>query len=360
MFRWHPQTPSARRATRDRLVAILLCAFLPLSAGADDPPLSTHGEHLLAGERPGWRIEVRQWVSDGSTKTSHNARMLAPELGNPTSRLHYRKARSNITEASVRWDIGDSQNWVQATGGSGRVRSGNLRDDDFVSALGAQTFGTSVQGEHRFSSTDSSLKGDNVRYLDLTVGRRVIEAADGSGRASVFGSYAEWRERYVARGVVQRECTAPGTLCAPAGFSGFFDRNVITDRVRWRSLFIGIEGDQQMSERLRARASVAYAPRARLQNDDTHHLRSDLRQDPSFSQRGDGDAVRVDVDFEMRLTPNFAAHLGMRYWRAKVSGVRNGFRAHPVGGPDRIEADLNEFRTERKGLVVGLSYSPVR
>lgn len=343
-----------------RTWAIALCLLLPFAAHAQDTPLSTHGEHPLAGERPGWRVEVRQWVSDGSTKTSHNASMLAPELGNPTSRLHYRKARSNITEASVRWDIGESQNWVEITGGSGRIRSGNLRDDDFVSTIGASAFGTTVAGPHRFSSTDSSLKGDNVRYIDVTVGRRVLESADGRGRASIFGSYGEWRERYIARGVVQRECTAPGTLCAPAGFSGFFDRNVITDRVRWRSMFIGVEGDQQMSERLRARATLAYAPRTRLQNDDTHHLRTDLRQNPSFSQRGDGDAVRVEVDFEMNLTQNFAAHLGMRYWRAKVSNVRNGFRAHPIGGPDRIEADLREFRTERKGIMFGLSYTPAR
>jgi len=165
-------------------------------------------------------VGLSGWVSQGRETSSHNASALSPLLGNPTSRLDYKKVSSNIVEGRVRL--------VHRTGillrgqlGYGGVNGGTLIDDNLVSAAGATAFGASVSGAHRISRTESPLTGNSLWYLNADLRYRVVKFRESRGDVDAFVGYQVWRERFVATGFRQLECTSPGTFCSQAWTTGF-------------------------------------------------------------------------------------------------------------------------------------------
>lgn len=297
------------------------------------------------------RLQARLWQSESSTRWSHDASQFDSFLGNPTSRLDYRDAKASILE--VGGQIAFSQGfYLAANVGSGNIDSGVLQDEDFISAEGAAFIGTTQQGEHAFSSTDSNITGNDVRYFDIKFGKSLLNR--GNKQLGIFAQYQDWRERYRASAIRQTVCAAPNVLCVPAGFSGFNDTTVISNRTHWRSFDIGLDGKTRIGDKLSLSGNLAYTPKADVDNRDIHFLRDDLAKNPSILLQGNGRGFKFGIDAEYAFTPKLSATLGWRYWQLKSDTNSGGVTFFPAGGGTSLNLPLNELETKRTGISLGL------
>ncbi len=304
---------------------------------------------------PKTTIGLKVWDSRGETTWSHNASPSDPTLGNPTSRLSYRDIDSTLAEITGHVEL-PQRFYLELAYGSGNIDEGSLVDEDFLSAFGAQFFGTSQSGEHLFSQTVSNVNDTDVHYYSLKLGRSVFGDPRKRGGVGLFGQLQLWSEQTRAVGIRQTVCTSPNVLCAPAGFAGFADTTVIKNDVDWRSLFLGVDGYYRITEKLAISGTLAYSPLTEVENEDIHFLRTDLAQNPSFKLDGSGDTINAEVTLSYHFTPNFAGHAGLRYWKARVENETAGWSVFPAEGIRQF-ADLNELESERKGVTVGVSYT---
>ena len=336
------------RGTTRTLSLALLAACL---VGYSDTP---------AGE---WHIEsvpkvtahARLWQSEGHTKIAHSSAELVPVFGDPTSVLDYRDVDSTVLELGARVDLrGD---WYLETNiGAGSIDQGVLVDDDFVSAAGSDFFDASVPGAHMISRTESDVGDDDLFYINLAFGRNIFRSADKKTRIGLFGQVQHWQETYIAQGLRQTVCTAPNSFCAPAGFSGFQGSNVINNKVQWQTLSVGAEGEFEIGKRVELTGRLTASPLARLKNDDTHLLREDLGQNPSFREQGTGYGYGLEFNAAYFFTPQLSAQAGYRYWKMKVDNESNGQLTFPAEGGAPIASKLNSFTTSRQGFLLSLSY----
>src|SRR5437867_376847 len=336
--------------TRPILSRVALYAFIGFSLLFSDPAYS---EEVL--RRSNFEIEVgaKTWISQGRTKWSHNAG--DPLLGNPTSELNYKDVWSNVAEIDGKVTLRNGW-FFRGQFGYGAINSGMLVDDDYVSAAGAAFFGTTVSGAHRFSRTESDIDGSHLWYLNADFGLRLLEFSGGRGSLKGFVTYQHWEEKYVAKGIKQLECTAltPSPIqCAPPGTVGFVGQKVITNEVAWDSIRLGLEGEYRITRRFSFDGSVAFIPYTSLNNRDIHHVRNDLRQDPSFSMSGTGIGANFELNASYMIVKQLYFDLGYRYWWLRVTD--GDWKAYPVGGPT-VSANLNEFQTIRQGVTLGLRY----
>jgi len=145
---------------------LILCALVVLSG-----PICALRAALASpdGNSPGFSMSLSVWQSTGTTTWSHDASAAEPLFGNPTSRLKYDGVDSTIVELRARADLPEGS-FVELAYGAGSAYSGHLTDADFVSAQGAEAFGTAVSGAHAYSETVSILDGDAVHYFDAMFG----------------------------------------------------------------------------------------------------------------------------------------------------------------------------------------------
>lgn len=304
---------------------------------------------------PKMAVGIKVWDSQGKMTWSHNASPQDPTLGNPTSRLTYQDIDSTVAEVSGHIEL-PQRFYLELVWGSGDIDDGSLVDEDFLSAFGAQFFGTSQSGEHVFSRTVSHVVDTDLHYYGLKLGRDILDHQHGRGGIGLFGQLQVWSEDTRAVGIRQTVCTSPNVLCAPEGFSGVNNTTVIENNVDWRSLFIGVDGHYHLNDKFTISGTLAYSPLTKVENEDIHLLRTDLAQSPSFKLDADGDTVNAELNLSYHFTRNVTGHAGLRYWKAKVENERAGWSAFPAGG-GREFADLNELESERKGLILGVSYT---
>ncbi len=304
---------------------------------------------------PKMTVGIKVWDSQGEMTWSHNASPQDPTLGNPTSRLTYQDIDSTVAEITGHIEL-PQRFYLELVWGSGDIDEGSLADEDFLSAFGAQFFGTTQSGEHLFSRTVSHVNDTDLHYYSLKLGRNVFDRQDRRGGIGLFGQLQFWSEQTRAVGIRQTVCTSPNILCAPAGFVGFNDTTVIKNDVDWRSLFIGVDGYYHLNNKFTVSGTLAYSPLTKVENEDIHFLRSDLAQNPSFKLDGEGETLNAEVNLSYQFTANFAGHAGLRYWKARIDNEAAGWSAFPAGGGQEF-ADLNELESERKGVTLGASYS---
>ena len=345
---------SRQSVTRASLCATGVCVWIALG-------LAISGDSAAADLDPMFRIRslfseidvgLFGWVSQGRETSSHNASGLSPLLGNPTSRLDYKKISSNIVEGRARL--------VHRTGvllrgqlGYGGIDSGTLIDDDYVSAAGATAFGASVNGAHRISRTESPLTGNGLWYLNADLGYRVLEFRERRGHVDAFAGYQVWRERFVASGFRQLECTASGSFCNQAGTSGFADVPAITNTTVWQSLRVGAEFQMDVTSRVTVRLEGVVMPYSQLRNEDIHHLRGDLQQNPSFAIKGTGWGYNLDGQIGYRILPALVANVGYRFWWQRVNDEE--LTTYPIGFASSVSPA--QLRMVRQGVTFGLDYS---
>jgi hypothetical protein len=282
----------------------------------------------------------------GDTRWSHDASGLDPRLGDPTSKLVYKDNDTHIIELGGRLNFGH-RGFVRAEGGfSVSFDRGLLVDDDF----------TAVGGQRVFSQTHSDVTGSGTQYGGIDLGFRAAEFSGSRGYVDVFGGFHYWRTRYEATGVRQVICNPsgiPGLSCTPnLNLPGVL---AITNTTHWITpIHIGVDTEYRVTHHVSLGLKVSVSPVSILYNEDVHHRRSDLQQDPSFSMWGVGVSAHAGAGVKLSLTGNLALTAGYRVmWNRTYAGE---WQNHPVGGGAET-VPLSEFQTIRHGVLLGLTGS---
>ncbi|TKS60404.1 MAG: hypothetical protein EWM72_01443 [Nitrospira sp.] len=327
-----------RRIWTSLVVALALLMAPAALAWAQDGELQA---------RPRVELSLRSWLfTAGETKWSHNASGLDPRLGNPTSKLTYKDNDTHIIELAGRVNV--VRRWfVQGdVGFSVSFNRGLNVDDDF----------TAVGGQQLFSRTHSDVTGSGTQYVNLNVGYRAVEFSGRRGYLDVFGGLQYWRTEYEATGVRQEVCNPsgiPGLSCTPnLNLTGVL---AITNTTHWITpIHVGLNTEYRFTRHVSMDFKASVSPVSVLYNEDVHHLRTDLQQDPSFSMWGLGVSANAGASLKFMLTRNLALTGGYRVmWNRTYTGT---WENHPVGGGSET-APLTEFQTIRHGATVGLTAS---
>lgn len=299
-----------------------------------------------AEKKPRVELSVRSWMfTNGETKWAHNASGLSSLLGNPTSKLTYTDTSTHIMELAARLHLSRRLYLEGDLGFSVKFDHGRLVDDDYVA----------VGGQRLFSRTHSDLSGSGTQYVNLNMGYRAVEFAGNRGYLDVVGGFQYWRTEYEATGVRQIVCNPsgiPDLTCAPPG-SSLPGVLAITNTTHWITpIRAGLETEYRVSRRVSAVFKAFFSPVSVVYNEDVHHLRSDLQQNPSFSMWGVGMSADGDVSIKIMLTRSLALTGGYRVWWNRV--YDGTWENHPVGASSDT-APLTEFQTIRHGPTIGLT-----
>jgi hypothetical protein len=283
---------------------------------------------------PRGEFGVRYWLSTGETRHSHNAQVLIPSAGNPTSVLTYENLDAHVFEAHARARFGG--NWVlKGNVGLGIVNTGSFDDEDYFA------------GQVKFLDTTSSVKEGRISYFTFDVGRYEWSLQGGRTTFGAFVGFNQWTEDVDAYGIRTTVDTEGFGIDAPDSLL------VISNKARWRSLRLGVAADLALATKTRLAIDLAFIPYAQLRNEDSHHLRtdpSDLGPVPNVIDEGKGRGVQFDAELRYAVYRRTELGVGFRYWYVKAT---DGERK-VTGFPD---LPLVEFYSKRAGLTVRLTHN---
>jgi hypothetical protein len=306
----------ARTALGIALLGVLLFAGV---AAAEDP---------VSGD-----VGLRTWVTSGYTKWSFSGAGI-----DPLSELRWRGTDTVIVAGSA--DVVWKRLVFMLSLGGGRPDDGVLIDDDFL-----------VSGRQaRFSHTRSLVDGSSVFYVNGDVGYRAFQwqgpPAGTRGFVDFFVGYQYWNEEYEAFGL-----TGGGRgLLTSTRSSG---TKVFTDDFSFSSVRVGGRAFVPVWGDLALRGSVVLLPYTHTELKDTHHLRTDLRQNPSISSTADGGVgVQLDAGLSYDVWKGLSIEAGYQFWRIDSgSGTKTTF-----GVTGTTNDRLGEIIIERGGPYFAVRY----
>ena len=308
------------------LCAMIIVAMVSVNAGEAPAQESWPRVELSAGT----------WISVGDTRWAHNASS-NPGLGNPTSKLTYKDVGTNVIDLTGKFWF-TPKIFGRLNGGFAGIGGGRLTDDDFAS------------GQRLFSKTISNVPDNSMYYINADFGGRVREFPNHRGHLDIFAGYQYWHTEYRAVGLGIVVCDPAVIVCnATLPLPG---ETVITNTTNWHSIRVGASTEYRLTTRLSLLATLALIPISILDNEDIHHLRGDLQQNPSFSMKGYGVGADVDVGARFMITKNLAANLGYRVYYNRV--LDGDLTNHPAAGSSQ-SFPLTQFESLRHGFTAGLS-----
>jgi outer membrane protease len=302
-----------------RIRALILVWALAGTALAEEPVQSV--KHAELG--------IRYWLSTGETKSSHNAQSVDPTLGNPTSVLLYENLDANVLELFGRRDF--HERWfLKGILGVGSVKGGSFDDEDFNA------------GQVKFSDTTSSVKQGRIGYGVLDLGWNVWVLGEGRTTIGEFVGYSQWTEKIDAYGATDHLGFIGGDIPA--------DVKVVTNKVTWKSLRVGLAANVRFAERSRLGLDVALIPYSKVRNEDSHHLRDDFGPVPNILLEGDGRGVQLDAELRYEIRRRTELSVGVRYWYIEAT---DGTRSLP-NRPDVPNLPIVELYSMRTGVTLSL------
>jgi hypothetical protein len=322
--------------SRWRRIVAGCVGLLALGAGVDGQVL--YAQDPVEEKRPRVELGLGAWISSGETKWAHDASSI-PGLGNPTSKLTYKDVGTNVIDLVGKFWF-TPRVFGRLNVGVGDIGGGRLIDDDFAS------------GQRLISSTTSDIQGNNMWYLNADLGGRVKEFPNHRGYLEVFAGYQFWHTEHRAVGVGRLVCDSTVFNCtAPLPPPG---QTVITNTTNWHSIRVGGSTEYRITRRFSVLGTVAVSPISIVDNKDIHHLRPDLKQNPSLSMVGYGFGADADVGARLMIVKNFYLNVGYRVWWNRTIDGHVTF--HDAGGFSD-EFPLAEFQSLRHGLTFGLNYA---
>jgi hypothetical protein len=272
-------------------------------------------------------LGLRYWYSEGKTAWSHNAQMLNPSLGNPTSILTYDGLKAHSVELHGRKSFNDNL-YIKGYAGFGGIKSGSLDDEDFLA------------GQVKFMDTTSSVTADALQFVSIDLGADVWRFTNG--KAGLFIGYHFWRESVDAYGIV---VTVP-----PVGRTHPDSVLVISNEATWQSLRFGFAGTWNLAAPTRIMLDAAFVPRAHVRNEDSHWLRqspNDLGPVPNVHSKGDGYGYQLELELRHQVQRNLEIGAGLRYWWLRA---RDG--THSQAG---FDMRLRELESQRVGVMLSVT-----
>jgi hypothetical protein len=296
---------------------------------------------VFAQDAPRGELGVRYWLSTGETKHSHNAQGVQPDLGNPTSVLTYSDLDAHIVEVHGRANF--AENWfIQGNVGLGRINTGSFDDEDYAA------------GQFKYLDTTSSVTEGRVSYFTIDIGRSEWSLRSGRSTFGAFIGFNQWSEAVDAYGIAETVDVFDLSGNAPDSLL------VISNKVVWRSLRVGLAANLVLGERTHLSAEFAFIPYTKVRNEDSHHLRTDpadpiffLGPVPNIIIEGRGRGLQLDAVLRHEIYRRTALGVGLRYWYLEAT---KGARKVP-GSPGAAESPLVELYSRRTGLTLSLTHN---
>jgi len=307
----------------------LVCLFV---LGVTVCPAAAQEPHKIKGKDWSASVGANVWLSNGETEWEHEFPTGIPGL-NGGSKLHWRDIEAPIysVDGEVIW----RRLVAIAAGGWGSIESGTFIDDDFFS------------DGPLFSRTRSTADDGSVYYGNVALGWRALEWRDfeeRQGFLDLLAGYQWWREKYEAFGAVN--------LVGPIEIAS--NVKVITHKWTWQSIRVGGRVFVPLPAGFGARVSAFFLPWSSVRLEDTHHLRTDLRQDPSsVTEATGGFGYQVEAAVTYTFWRGLGAEAGYRRWQIDMHDGDVSTRAVDVSVP---KVGLRDASIVRDGFFVGLYY----
>ncbi len=288
----------------------------------------------------------REWLSQG--RSAHN---IAAPSGSPNvlSELTWRGLNAPVHILSAdfvspfRPRTGSFL--LSAAFGGGVHSNGTLIDQDW-------------NGNNRTlksSETFSDQDGGHVFFISVDTGWRPVQwkppgYAGGSlplvGAVDFLIGFQYWKEQYQGFGV--RDLLPPIGTPIPTSVKA------ITQTNEWYNFRVGSRVTIPLHERVAVTGSAFYVPYTMYRSEDVHHLRTDLRQDPSFlTTASGGNGVQLEAGLQVRAWRQLTLEAGYMYW-----DVRSGTgTVEAYGTTGTVVEPHNEENTRRQGIYFGLSWA---
>jgi outer membrane protease len=273
---------------------------------------------------------IRYWHSNGTTTRSHNAQVVQPNLGNPTSVLTYDGLKAPAVELHAR--VRSRDRWfLRGTAGLGWIRKGSFDDEDFNA------------GQSKFSDSTSPVKGNRLYYGTVDIGRDLWVLGEGGSTVGLFAGYGQWVERLDAYGAT---FTVNGL-----GNANIADSvPVITNEVTWHALRLGIVANARLTQRTRLTIDATWVPYAQVRDEDSHYLRtspSDLGPVPNIIMEGRGNGVQLDLELRHFIRDQWEIGAGWRYWRLRAT--------HGTREAAGTSVPVTELESQRSGFIMSVT-----
>ncbi len=316
--------------------------------------MTAMAEDTTPNPRTKVELSIGTWISVGNTTWSHNASAVSP-LGNPTSKLTYVDHSTNVVEATAKIYLGPRW-FLRLNAGGASLGGGRLTDDDFLAPDGGSP---SLR-------THSDINGGGMVYVNADAGLRVLNYPNGRGMLEGFVGFQYWREEHKAFGVRQVSCSnagattdldpsAPGVqpLCIPGSAPLSNSILAITNVASWYSIKTGLQTEYRVTRWLSVQGTAVFKPLTVFENEDTHHLRGDLRS-PSFTMFGVGIGADAEAGARVYFSRNLSLNVGYRvFWNRMLDGT---WKNHPVTGTSD-SFPLREFHSIRHGVTAALTFA---
>ena len=331
---------------------LLLAAWLlPASATAQQATTFNSGKVSAT-------LGVREWLTTGHNEWNFDGpvQLLASSPRaqvNVLSDLRWRGVDSAVTE--LYGDLFLGRFGVLGSLGFGKIDDGVLIDDDF----------TRSNREGRFSHTRSSVGDDGLFRWNLDLAVRAVEwgrplFGDRTGSTgSVDGllGYQYWHEKYVAFGLTGFGCataTVGTNNCASfAASTASPSIKVISQDYTWHMPRLGARARVPVIGGLSLSGGALVSPLVWYSMEDVHHLRTDLKHNPSFSSRSEnGWGLELHGAVAYTLWKGLAAEAGYRY--ARIDSGQGSKFTH--GLTSTTMDTLNNSTFERYGPHIAVEY----
>jgi Omptin family len=272
----------------------------------------------------------RAWISSGYTKWNFASGGI-----NVLSDLTWRGVDAVVPEVNA--ELVWKRLVLMGSFGWSGVDEGVLLDDDFVLP----------DRQGRFSHTRSRVDDQRLYYINGDIGFRLVSFSTpgnpAPGFADLLLGYQYWHEKYVAFG-------ATGVLDLPPTVrSNVTPPNVkaITEDFTWQSLRVGLRYQVPLPAGFGVKGRVLFNPWTYAEQQDVHHLRNDLKKNPSSLARAKG-GFGTQIDFGITYTPWrwVSLEAGFQYWRIDPGSGDVFIRTLSAG---TLQNKLNELTIERYG-----------
>ena len=304
----------------------LVGSALPVAAAEPAP-----SDDAPAPPDVSFSVGTRAWWTSGYSEWSMNV----PSI-NGRSELRWRGVDALIPEVNA--DFAWKRLVVRAAVGWSKSENGVLIDEDFL--------------PERVSVSRSSVESD-IFYANGDVGIRAYRWISKDGRLGFFdflGGYQYWREEYEAFGSTGASFSPLfPTPIAPQG------TKVLTEKFTWQSIRVGARYQVPFPKGFGFRAEAMFIPWSHFEFEDIHHLRTNLRQDPSFLAKTEGGfGVQAEGAISYTIWKGFSVEGGFRY--SKFSSGDGNIDARTTTVVGTMTNKFEGAKTERYGPFVGLQY----
>ena len=282
-------------------------------------------------------VELRFWY--GKAKTGKS--LYDPSGSSLVSRLSYDNMSMFSVEAYARFDL--NTGWfLKGLVGGGGFHKGTLTDEDFPPGISP------------YSATLSVLDNSSAFYASGDVGYNLFRGPDFQLGAFVGYNYLQQNVSAQGCGQIATNPFICGSFVIPNQV------RVITQNNNWDSVRVGLNGDVDVTNRLKLGVDAAWLPVVWLQGTDAHWLR--ISPNPGdfigpVPEDGRGWGYQLEAVLSYRMTDFLSVGVGGRYWHMQTRGHTH-FEGHIVGfaaSPQPVD-----WRTDTFGVFIqtGLKFGP--